>query len=312
MSTFNDAPHQALSYLISQVTHIEREVYEIKYPDITYARDIPVDTSAPEWIKSITFFSEDRVGAAKFINGNAYDIPFADVTSEKFESAVEGAGIGYRYSLEEINQARYLGQSLDARRAMSARRAYETFVNDVAYVGHTAKGWKGLINNASVTAVTVAQNAGATSTLWANKTADEVLTDINSGITGMWTASKTVELAGTVKLPPAKYSVLFTRRLGDTTMNLFEYISKNNIYTAQTGQPLDIGMLRQCEGAGSGATDRMVVYRKAPDVLKLHIPMPLRFLPPQAKGLGFEVPGMFRLGGVDIRLPGAVRYLDGI
>lgn len=312
MTTMNDAPQQALSYLISQVTHIEREVYEVKYPDITYARDIPVDTSAPEWIKSITFFSEDRVGAAKWINGNAYDIPFADVNGEKFESIVEMAGIGYRYSLEEINQARMIpGASLDTRRAMAARRAYEVMVNDVAYTGNTSKGWKGLINNASVTAVTVAAGA-ATTTPWSTKTADEILTDVNAGITGMWTASKTVELAGTVKLPADQYALLFTKRLGDTTMNLYEYISKNNIYTAQTGQPLDIGVLRQLDGAGTSSSDRMVVYRKSPDVVKMHIPMPLRFLPPQAKGLGFEVPGMFRIGGVDIRLPGAVRYLDGI
>lgn len=306
MTVMNDAPQQALAFLISQIAHIEQQVYEIKYPDITYANDVPVDTAAGEWVKTITFFSEDRVGAAKFINGNAYDVPFADVNHEKFESVVEMAGIGYRYGIEELNQARMLGQSLDARRAMSARRAYEEFANDIAYSGNSSKGWKGLINS---TAVTPANVAGA---VWASKTADEILNDINTGITGMWSATKTVELAGSVRLPLDQYALLFTKRLGDTTMNLHEYIKKNNIYTAQTGQELDIRALRQLDGAGAGATDRMIAYRKSPDVLKMHIPMPLQFLLPQQKGLGFEVPGMFRLGGVDIRLPGAVRYLDGI
>ena len=57
----------------------------------------------------------------------------------------------------------------------------------------------------------------------------------------------------------------------------------------------------------------MVAYCKAPDVLKMHVPMPFRFLPAWQSGpISFEIPGIFRLGGLDIRLPKAVRYLDGI
>jgi len=48
-------------------------------------------------------------------------------------------------------------------------------------------------------------------------------------------------------------------------------------------------------------------------VLKMHIPMPFRFLPAWQTGpMKFDVPGIFRVGGVDIRRPKAVRYLDGI
>ena len=57
----------------------------------------------------------------------------------------------------------------------------------------------------------------------------------------------------------------------------------------------------------------MVAYRRSPEVLKMHVPMPFRFLPAWQVGpILFEVPGIFRLGGVDIRRPKSVRYLDGI
>jgi hypothetical protein len=43
------------------------------------------------------------------------------------------------------------------------------------------------------------------------------------------------------------------------------------------------------------------------------MPMPHRFLPIWQTGpIQFEVPGIFRLGGVDLRLPKAMRYLDAI
>jgi hypothetical protein len=58
---------------------------------------------------------------------------------------------------------------------------------------------------------------------------------------------------------------------------------------------------------------RMIVYKRDPQVLKMHIPMPHRFLPPwQTAPLVFTVPGIFRLGGLEIRRPSAVRYVDGI
>jgi hypothetical protein len=48
-------------------------------------------------------------------------------------------------------------------------------------------------------------------------------------------------------------------------------------------------------------------------VLKMHIPMPHRFLPVWQTGpMFYEVPGIFRLGGLEIRRPKAVRYVDGI
>ena len=58
--------------------------------------------------------------------------------------------------------------------------------------------------------------------------------------------------------------------------------------------------------------ERMMVYRRDPDVLRLHIPMPLRFLEPTKLLTLYTVPAIMRLGGLEVRLPKAVRYVDGI
>jgi hypothetical protein len=44
----------------------------------------------------------------------------------------------------------------------------------------------------------------------------------------------------------------------------------------------------------------------------MHVPMPLRFFAPQQIAITFKVPGIFRLGGLDIRRPREVGYWDGI
>ena len=56
----------------------------------------------------------------------------------------------------------------------------------------------------------------------------------------------------------------------------------------------------------------MVTYRRDPQVLKFHMPMPHQFFPPQPRMLEFVIPGMMRLGGLDVRLPRGLSYNDGI
>jgi hypothetical protein len=146
-----------------------------------------------------------------------------------------------------------------------------------------------------------------------NTTADEILADINAAILANATATLYTSISDTLLLPFTKINTLATRRLGDTTMTVLEFVRMNNTYTAMTGLPLTIRGVRGLETAGAGSTNRMIAYRKDPSVLKLHIPMPHQFMPVFQKGpLRWEVPGVFRLGGLDIRRPAEVKYRDNI
>jgi hypothetical protein len=309
-----DAQQQALGFLISQTSHIEPTVVAMRYPDIQYPQLIPVDTSANEWAKSVTYFSSDRFGAADFFEHGADDIPRADVTREKHETTVRMAGIGYGYDLEELGQAMMVpGTNLTADRASAARRAYEEFVDDAALRGKAAANWNGLINYPGIDAVVVDDDGNGASTAWDDKTADQVLRDINSAITGMYTATLTIEIADTILMPISAMTSIATRRIDNLNITILAFLQQYNVYTMQTKQPLNIIGVRGLETAGAGGTGRMVVYRKDPDVLKMHIPMTHRFLPVWQRGpIRFDVPGIFRLGGLEIRRPKAVRYIDGI
>ena len=308
-----DAPQQAFSFLLSQMTYIEQQVWEMKYPEITYPTFVPVDPSAPEWIRTVTFMAKDGTGKAKFINGSAQDIPIVGVAREKFESNVEMAGIGYDYTIEELEQARMMGINLTGDKASYARRAYEELCEDIAYVGDATKGWTGLLNNASVTATNVVNGASA-SPLWSSKTSDEILTDVNTALTGIWTTTGTTSIADTLLLPLAAYSLAVTKRVSSTSdRTVLSWIEENNIYTKITGQKLTIRANRFLATAGAGGTARFIAYRRSPEVVKMHIPMRLRFLAPQGPQIfRYVVPGMFRLGGVEVRLPKEIRYYDGI
>lgn len=317
MRNFNiytrDAQQSALSFVVRQGSYIEAQVYRIQYPEIQYPQLVPVDTSAPEWAKSITYFSLDKVGRAAWFNHAATDMRLADVTREKHETTVELAGIGYRWTIEEIAQAQMLNISLPTEKAEACRRAYEEFVDEVAINGDTSKNFLGLANQSAVTQVDAAYTGTGSSPAWSDKSNAQIIKDFNDALTGVYTSTLQVEMADTVLLPVAAMTFIASKQMDNTTMTLLEWIKKNNVYTSVTGQPLTVRAVRGLETAGEGSTGRMIVYRRDPQVLKMHIPMPHRFLPVWQTGpLTFDVPGIFRLGGLEVRRPSAMRYVDHI
>jgi hypothetical protein len=227
----NDTQQAALGFLIAQTAYIESQVYRIKYPELLYSLLVPIDTSAPEWAKSITFFSVDQVGKADWFHHEANDVPLADIARDKHENGIEMAAIGYRYTLEELGQAMMIpNTNLTVERAAAARRAYEQFVNDATLYGDTRKTWQGLINSPQVQVINVSGGD------WATKagTSDGrglILQDFNLALTNIWQTSLTIEMADTILLPLSTISLLAMTQVPNTTMNLLEWIKQNNLYT---------------------------------------------------------------------------------
>lgn len=308
-----DAPALALNFLRTAQNYIEPGIYARAYPDFQYRELVPVDNSAPDWTTAIDFFSMgDDVGEAREFSPDGDDVPFVDFKLDQGNSRVWMASIGYRYNLQELAHAQQFGIRLTDDRADAARRKYEQYVDGVAFTGRAKLGMTGLINSTAVTALTAPNGTAGTAT-WRTKTVDEIVEDVNDVLGAVFTQSNGIEQVDTLLLSQDRYAYIATKRLDPTSeRTILQHILAVNIYTIRTGQPLKIRAVFGLETAGAGATQRMVAYRRSPDVVKMHVPMPLRWLQAEQRLLKYEVPGIFRLGGVEFRRPGAARYLDGI
>lgn len=295
-------------YVTQARTYIEPGVNMMRYPEFQYAELIPVDRSAPEWTQVVEYWSGDMYGRAQWINANSDDVPMAGQTRRKDMTTVHTAAIGYGYGLEEIEGARAAGRNLPAEDAVAARRAAEDMINRIAFVGDVEKGLYGLANHPAVTPRTAPNGS------WDTSDVDDILADFNELLSIAWRDTKYTAINDTVGLPYEKISMLSSRRLNDVTGgNLMSYIQQYNLYTTVTGRPLTIRAIYGLEEAGVGDSSRAIAYRRSPEVLKLHMPMPHRFYPVWQSGpFRWDVPGLFRLGGLDIRRPLEVSYMDGI
>jgi hypothetical protein len=311
---FADA-QAAFPFVLGQGRNIETTIYTRRYPTFNYAATVPVVTEGNEWGIGTTFFTVDTAGEAKFISGAANDMPFNSATHDQASHDFAMIGSGWEWNLEEVNQASIYGYNLENTKALSAADKIERLLNSIAMIGTTEKGWTGFANNGGVVVTTApADGAGGLRTA-ASKTVDQILRDLNSVLSSIRTTTSEVEWADTLRIPPALFRYLSTLRMGagDGFITLLEYFRRNNIYTAETGQALDIAPLRELATAGAGGVSRTVAYRKDPEVLRFHLPMPRKVLTPRQKSImAFETGIIARTGGTEVRLPGAMAYLDGL
>jgi hypothetical protein len=312
MNQFADA-QAAFPFVLAQGRNIETRVYQRRYPAFNYGAHVPIVTEGQPWAIGTTFFTVDTAGEAKFLSGSGTDMPFNQATRGQASHDFAMIGSGWEWNLEEVNQAALYGIALNDTKAMSAADKVERLLNSIAMVGSTEKNWTGLLNNGEVQRADAA--GSGTGIFWVNKTVDQILDDVNFALGGIRDNSEEVEWADTVRVPPQAFRYISTRRMGqgDGFMTVLEYIRKNNIYTAETGQPLDIQPLREARNASADGGGRLVAYRKDPEVVRFHLPMPRRVLAARQKSImGFETGIIARTGGTEIRLPGAFFYLDEI
>lgn len=311
---FADA-QAALPFVLGQGRNIETRVYQRRYPTFNYGAHVPIVTEGNEWAIGTTFFTVDTAGEAKFLSGSGTDMPFNQMNRDQASHDYAMIGSGWEWNIEEINQAALYNINLNDTKAMSAADKVERLLNTIAMVGATEKNWTGFTNNTSVSRADVAADGTSSSQFWSAKSVDLILRDINLALSTVRTQSEEVEWADALRIPPEAFRDIATRRLGsgDGMITVLEYLRRNNIYTAETGQPLDIQPLRELATASNDGGGRMVAYRRDIDVLRFHLPMPRRVLQPRQKSImGFETGIIARTGGTEIRLPGAMAYLDEI
>ncbi len=97
----------------------------------------------------------------------------------------------------------------------------------------------------------------------------------------------------------------------DDEMSVMESIRRDNPYTKSTGKRLTVAVFKALEKVG-GHYGRVVAYPNDPDVLACHVLKDIEFNGPQLteNRSQWTFSGSMVLGGLEIRHPEAVKYLD--
>jgi hypothetical protein len=233
---------------------------------------------------------------------------------------VNHAAIGYEYTTQELRATAFLRRPLPERKVKAAMNAYERFLNVVGLLGRTKKGLTGILNNTTITHAVSPSGLAWNGT--SGITAAQVVADFNFGLNAVWQGSKHTVIPNTVAMPSFAWQYInsapATGTAGPFQISILEYLMNNNLCKSKGGGPLTIIPVYDADtvanggnGPGASAASRTVYYRKTDQDLIQHVPLPLRFLAPELRGLKVKVAGECRYSGVEVRRPPSFYYQDG-
>lgn len=293
-------------FFARQLEHIKSKTYDVQYPELKARTFFPVSFEAGPGATAIVYRQYDSVGMAKIIANYARDLPRASIKGQEFTSPVKSLGASYGYSIQDIRSAAKAGLNLQQREANAAKRAIMQTENSIAWNGDTATNLPGFLSNPNLPSAAVTADGTGASTLWVNKTPDQIIRDVSDAIALVNEQSNGVEMANTVIIAHNRWSTLTKTRIPDTTMTILEFLKANNPEITMWDWAVELNT------AGVGSTAAVVAYNRSPDKLTLEIPSDFEQFPEQAVGLEYEVPCHERIGGVIMYYPLAANLVYGI
>jgi hypothetical protein len=312
--TFNNLDANESAFFERELTAIKSRSYDIVYPEYKATRLIPVSTEAGPGAEAILYEQYDTVGLMKLIGNYADDLPASDVKGLEFTITVKSIGGSYRYNVQEVRNAAKAGKPLNVRKALGARRAYDTYVNTLAWLADGSVGYGGMYGLLFAPNIGISQ---PTTGGWASATADQIIADFAKVYGEQKTATKGVEIPDTVLLPAAAYAKIATTprsSTSDTTIleflkrvypqiTLWEEVNELTAVTSTTGKK---------PSGTAGTTNCLVLYKRSSDKLTLELPQLFEQFAPQQRNLAFVVPTHARVAGVLIYYPLSIYVMEGL
>lgn len=303
----NDAANDESIFFAQELNVVKAKTYDVKVADNNALKLFPVAGDIDPGADTFSFDSFDSVGMAEIIASYADDLPRADVKGERTTVKVFGIGTSYGYNTREIRRARLTGKPLITKKATAARRANDAKINDIVFRGDKEHGIVGLIDNPNITAYVPAATEGGTSTKWADKTAQEILNDLNALVSTIVDTTYGVEIPDTILLPLAQYNAIAAQLLPDSNgKTVLTFFTENNPYVKS------VKPVHELKGLGTNGADVAVAYRNDPETVEIVLPLAFNQLPPQPHNLEYVVPCESSCAGIVPYYPMSIAKMEGI
>ena len=295
-----DSADAAAVFFARELDYIKSKSYDKIYPEFTALNNFPITHEVPEGAETMTYYSYEKTGMAAIISNYATDLPRADVKGSPTTAYVKSIGDSYGYSIQEMRASRMAGKSLDTRKAEAARYAIDRKTNEIAFAGdkeHKLMGMLSSDNNIPLYTLATVE----TKTSWKDKSAAEILADINGMFAYQSRITQDVERADTLALPPAVFIDISTRQIPNTGYTVKRFLLENapylkNIITAPE-------LSAENKATNPYGVDVAMLYTNSADKFSLEIPMAFYQYPLQNRNLEVIVPCEERVAGIVLYYP---------
>jgi hypothetical protein len=294
-------------FIERQLESVRSRVLEVMYADLLVRQLVPVNNEDDPGAETIRQDVYDSFGVAKIVASYAKDFPRADIKTFESRAVVKSLGDSYGYNIQEARAAAFANRPLEQRKANAAVKAMAQLLERIGLLGDVPNNLTGLFNIPGAQIYATPNSATSGLPQWVNKTADEILKDMNAMWRSVVQNTKNVERPDTLALPITKWGIISTTpRSATTDTTILKFFLANNPDVKA------VVPVYRLTGQGVNGSDRGICYKRDPDVLQLAIPQEFEQFPPQYEGMELSVPCHMRTAGVLCFRPQAVIYADNI
>lgn len=305
----------AYTFLMKELEKVDEKILE-PLSSTLWPRDMPVVTGGGllEAIATIDVtYASTGTDEGNLVGDEANDIPVIQADLSKSVARCFNFAEYISISLLEKEKMYGIGRDPEVFLNKGIHLHFDKYCDRNVYRGFEKVNTTGLVNNPAIARISAATAAGG-GTRWSQKTADEILNDINSLIAALWNDNdcEPDALPNHILIPPTQFGALVTRKVSDDgTMSILEYVLKNNL-SSQQGVELTIAPCTYCSRAGSSRSDRMVVYSNREDRICYNLTQPLRRMDTERGDMRIKIPYIGQFSEVRFLYPSTVRYMDAI
>ncbi len=310
-----DSVEDASVFFARELDFVKAKSYDREYPELTALNLFPISSEADPGAETITYYTYDKTGLAKIIDNYSTDLPRADVNGKPSYAQVKSLGDSYGYSAQEMRASRLAGKSLDVRKGESARYQIDSLTNKIAWAGDEESGLMGVLSAGQNIPLYIIGSGESGKTKWTEKTADEILEDVNGMARQVAKVTKNVERPDTLCVPADVYMDISTRRIPDTSTTVLSFILEHSPYIQNVVSTAELDADSVGTNPYAAATDGAGVafmFKNDSEKLSLENPMPFYQYPLQVKGLETIIPCEARTAGVIVYYPLACLIAVGV
>lgn len=295
-----------------QLEHVYTKLYEQEYADLPMANGevLPIDTEVPNTAETYAYMTLTASGVARM--GNTYamgSIPRVSIGGVKETGNVVAILNCFGFSIQDMRVAAAVPQGGQLEQALpkAARRAHDEIQNRTGWWGSAQYKLKGLLTHPNIP-VTYAPVGVSTKTEWADKTFDEIFSDVVTVIEGMPERTYGRETVTNLFMPRGVKKTLMLKRIDTTQVTLEKHIQDSypGIKITYVDE-LDAAHPRNVLGVGI-----MVATNQDKEAASLVMPQMFELFDPQWFGMEWITVAHSRFGGVKVPRPYSVSILAAI
>lgn len=294
-------------FLARMLEQIRPGVYAKKYPALLWSQHMPANYSVNTGAATYTVTGSDYAGEVKVSKMPDTNTNF--VNHQVFQASMGffSMTLGYQYNLQEVREAIFAGQPLQATLALNCRNLMERKLDEIAYIGETTAGIKGLLNLSGPSSYATPATGAGGSKSWDTKSPEDILIDLNGPVDKMIVDTNSIEIPNAFLLPVSRGRVIETKRLGDgSEMVIKTFFLKNQQFIKE------FSTTYRSESVSGVTGKRAVVYQNDPECVEVVIPQPFEQMPPNAMHMTVSTICHMRTGGVALHKDKGVIYVDEI